>query len=135
MYFGVADVIVVCGVQFSNHVVGVSLLFSSPECHNIVETPQKVTGALRFQKRYRHHSSPEDVRLCCPSFGDPVCCDAIVAPHGVEFWATGDSNIDFLIHCRRICNAMSSLCNSPQRRPQFRKLVFVEFLSAQAWRR
>ena len=112
----------------------VSAIFFA-RCHNIVETPQKVTGALRFQKPYRHHSSPEDVRLCCPSFGDPVCCDAIVSPHGVELLATGDSNIDFLIHCRRTCNAMSSLCNSPQRCPQFRKLVLVEFLSAQAWRR
>ena len=112
----------------------VSAIFFA-RCHNIVETPQKVTGALRFQKRYRHHSSPEDVRLCCSSFGDPVCCDAFVSLQGVELLATGDSKFDFLIHCRRICNAMSSLCNSPQRCPQFRKLVFVEFLSAQAWRR
>ena len=95
MYFGVADVIVVCGVQFSNHVVGVSLLFSSPECHDIVETPQKVTGALRFQKR--HLSSPEDVRLCYPSFGEPVCCDAFVSPMA---W-----------NCGRLATATSIFCS------------------------
>ena len=74
----------------------VSAIFFA-RCHNIVETPQKMTGALRFQKRYRHHSSPEDVRLCCSSFGDPVCCDALVSPIA---W-----------NCGRLATATSIFCS------------------------